>query len=51
MLSLIKIPQGVDLAQLHLVAAATLFKDAIKDWQDLGDNDYFIWQEFINRNG
>ena len=31
MLSLIKIKQGVDLAQPHLVAAATLFKDAIKD--------------------
>jgi hypothetical protein len=48
---LIKIPQGVDLAQPHLVAAATSFKDAIKDWQDLGDNDYFIWQEFILSNG
>jgi hypothetical protein len=51
MLSLIKIPQGVDLVQPHLVAAATLFKDALKDWQDLGNNDYFIWQEFILRNG
>ena len=51
MLSLIKIPQGVDLAQPHLVAAATSIKDVIKDWQDLGDNDYFIWQEFILRNG
>ncbi len=51
MLSLIGILQGVDLAQPHLVAAATLFKDAIKDWQDLGDNDYFIWQEFILCNG
>ena len=31
MLSLIKIPQGVDVAQPHLAAAATLFKDATKD--------------------
>ena len=51
MLFLIKLPQGVDLAQPHLIAAATLFKDTIKDWQDLDDNDYFIWQEFILRNG
>jgi hypothetical protein len=51
MLSLLKIPQGVDLAQPYQVAKAVLLKDAIDDWQDLDDTDYFNWQEFILRNG
>jgi hypothetical protein len=32
MISLIKIPQRVNLAQPYQVAKATLFKDAIDDW-------------------
>jgi hypothetical protein len=41
------IPLGIDLSKPHLVAHATHFKDAIKDWQDLQDVDYFQWQEFL----
>jgi hypothetical protein len=39
MTSLLKIPQDVDLSKPHLVAKATQFKDAIKDWQSLDDNN------------
>ncbi len=41
MTSLIMIPHGVDLSKPHLVAHATHFKVAIKDWQDLTDNNDF----------
>ncbi len=41
------IPQDVQLSKPHLVAKATVFKDAIKNWQDMDDQDYFLWQEFI----
>ncbi len=51
MVSLIKIPQGVDLAQPYLVAKATLFKDTIDDWQVLDNTVYFKWQEFILQSG
>jgi hypothetical protein len=51
MISLIKIPQGIDLAQPYQVAKATLFKDAINDWQVLNDAVYFNWQEFILQSG
>jgi hypothetical protein len=51
MISLIKIPHGVDLAQPYQVVKATLFKDAINDWQLLNDAVYFNWQEFILRSG
>jgi hypothetical protein len=47
---LIKIPQGVDLAQPYQVAKATWFKDAINDWQILDNVVYFNWQEFIFRS-
>jgi hypothetical protein len=47
MISLIKIPQGVNLAQPYKVVKATLFKDAINDWQVLNNAVYFNWQEFI----
>jgi hypothetical protein len=47
MTSLIMIPQGVDLSKPQHVAKATSFKDAIKDWQDLSNNDYIEWQEFL----
>jgi hypothetical protein len=47
MTSLIMIPQGVDLSKPQDVSKATSFKDAIKDWQDLSDKDYFEWQEFL----
>ena len=51
MLSLLKIPQGVDLAQPYQGAKAVLFKDAMDDWQDLDNTDYFKWQEFILCSG
>jgi hypothetical protein len=51
MISLIKIPQGINLAQPYQVAKATLFKDAIDDWQVLDNAVYFNWQEFILQNG
>jgi hypothetical protein len=51
MISLIKIPQGVDLAQPYQVAKATSFKDAIDDWHVLDDAVYFKWQEFILQSG
>jgi hypothetical protein len=51
MISLIKIPQGIDLAQPYQVAKATLFKDAIDDWQVLNNAVYFNWQEFILQSG
>jgi hypothetical protein len=47
MISLIKISQDINLAQPYQVAKATLFKDAINDWQVLDDAVYFNWQEFI----
>jgi len=50
MMSLIMIPQGVDLSKPQQVAKANNFKDAIVDWQDLQDVDYFAWQEFVLRN-
>ncbi len=50
MTSLIMIPQGVDLSKPQHVAKATSFKDAIEDWQDLSDNNYFEWQEFLLRH-
>ena len=50
-LSLLRIPQGVDMAQPYQVANSVLLKDATNDCQDLDDTDYFNWQEFILRNG
>ena len=50
MTSIIMIPQDVDLLHPHLVAKANKFKNAIIDWQDLQDADYFKWQEFVLRN-
>jgi hypothetical protein len=47
MTSLIMIPQDVQLSKPHLVAKATVFKYAIRNWQDMDDQDYFLWQEFI----
>ncbi len=41
MTSLIMFSKGVDLSKPQHVAKATSFKDAIKDWQDLSDNNYF----------
>ncbi len=51
MISLAKIPQGINLAQPYQVAKATLFNDAINDWQVLDDAVYFDWQEFILQSG
>jgi hypothetical protein len=50
MTSLIMIPQGVDLSKPQHVAKATSFKHAIEDRQDLSDNNYFKWQEFLLRH-
>jgi hypothetical protein len=47
MMSLVKIPQGVDFSQPQQVAKALSFKNAINDWQELNDKMYFQWQEFI----
>jgi hypothetical protein len=47
MTSLIMIPQGVDLSKPHHVAKTTRFNNAIEDWHELSDADYFAWQEFV----
>ena len=47
MMSILKIPQGVDFSQPQQVAGAVSFKDAIEDWKDINDKSYFKWQEFI----
>jgi hypothetical protein len=47
MMSLLKIPQGVDFSQPQQVAKAFSFKDAIEDWKELEDKMYYQWQEFI----
>jgi hypothetical protein len=47
MMSLLKIPQGIDFSQPQQVAKAFSFKDAINDWKELEDKMYFQWQEFI----
>jgi hypothetical protein len=51
MVSLLLIPQNVDLSKPHLVAKARHFKDAIEDWHLLDDNHYFEWQEFLLHYG
>ena len=51
MTSLMMIPQGVDLSKPNEVAKAMHFKHAIVAYQDLGDEDYYSWQEFILRYG
>ena len=47
MLSLLNIPKGVDYSNPLNVVRHTEYKDAIENWQDLDDGDYFKWQEFI----
>jgi hypothetical protein len=51
MLSLLLIPQNVDLSSPQLVVKASHFKDAIDDWKTLVDKDYFAWQEFLLCHG
>jgi hypothetical protein len=51
MLSLLLIPQNVDLSSPQLVVKASHFKDAIDDWKTLVDEDYFAWQEFLLHHG
>ncbi len=51
MVSLLLIPQDVDLSKPHLVVKARHFKDAIEDWHSLDDIHYFEWQEFLLRYG
>ena len=50
-ISLLTIPRNVDLTQPLQVAKATKFLDAIIDWQQLEDNDYYEWQAFILKHG
>jgi hypothetical protein len=50
MTSIIMIPQDVDLLHPHLVVKANKFKNAIVNWQDLQDANYFEWQEFVLQN-
>jgi hypothetical protein len=51
MISLLKIPQGVDHSKPHHVAKATQFKDTINNLQDLDDKDFFQWQGFLLCHG
>jgi hypothetical protein len=51
MISLIKIPQGINLAQPYQVVKAASFKDAINDWHILDNVVNFNWQEFILQSG
>jgi hypothetical protein len=51
MTSLIMISHDVQLSTPHLVAKAMVFKDTIRHWQDMEDQNYFLWQEFILRFG
>lgn len=49
MLSILSIPVGVDYSNPTNVLTHTEYKDAIEDWRDLDDDDYFKWQEFLLR--
>jgi hypothetical protein len=51
MISLLKIPQGIDLSKPHHVAKATQFKDAINNGRIVNDKDYFQWQGFLLCHG
>jgi hypothetical protein len=51
MMSLLLIPQDVDLSKPTIVAKARHFKNVIDDWQSLEDKDYFEWQEFLLHYG
>jgi hypothetical protein len=47
MLSILMIPQGVDYSNPLDIIHYTTYKDAINNWQDHYDEDYFKWPEFI----
>jgi hypothetical protein len=51
MMSLLLIPQDVDLSKPTVIVKARHFKNAIDDWQSLEDKDYFEWQEFLLHYG
>ncbi len=51
MVSLLLIPQDIDLSKPHLVTTAHHFKDSIEEWHSLDNNHYFKWQEFLLRYG
>jgi hypothetical protein len=42
---------GIPNGFLNQVAKAPQFKDAINNWQDLEDKDYFQWQGFLLGHG
>jgi hypothetical protein len=49
--TLLKILVNVDLTKPLLVQNATKFLNAIEEWQQLNDEKYFEWQEFIIQYG
>jgi hypothetical protein len=51
MISLLKIPQGIDLSKPHHVTKTTQFKNDINNWQDLDNRDYFQWQGYLLCHG
>jgi hypothetical protein len=52
MTSIIMIPKGVSLMFTPTsITSATVWMDAIKDFDKLEDSNYSAWQEFILRHG
>ena len=47
MLSILSIPIGVDYSNPSNVLTHSEYKDAIENWRDLDDDDYYNWQEFL----
>jgi hypothetical protein len=47
MLAILSIPKGVDYSNPENFILHTTYKNAIDDWQELEDKDYFEWQELL----